>query len=194
MAIAVVIVTGALAASAIANRMQHQDRQGDVQVSCDQPACPPPFEELTERDVDIVKASAGQSGESVLVHTVEVAGTILEYDLAGTDPRVNLFISTDSDRDSEFIVYHAFSDGKFGVYKYTKNGLRRTGKAVVMVRDEKATFQFRERSIGSPRSYGWAFSTSHFEFPDSESTDSVLAEDRIPSGKGYLKHRQGRPQ
>ena len=154
------------------------------------PGTLPSVQELTERDVDIVRATAGHYDEAGLEHTVQVAGTVADGGAFGIYPSVRLDLNTDSDKDREFFVYYDFFDAKFGVYKDTANGGRHVGKAIVGVRDGIVTYLPSRRSIGNPRRYGWAFTTAHSEFPDSDSTYSVSAEDRIPSENGYLKRGQ----
>jgi hypothetical protein len=131
---------------------------------------------------DIVRATVGHARGRRLVHTVSVAGGIANPASA----EVPLLYIEDTAADAPngtstcryFVGRH---EGRLGVFtcgygdRVASARIRRTSSSTVR-------YEFKEKAIGSPDSYRWAFVTRG----PTDGTTSIL--DRLPSGDNFAFH------
>ena len=152
----------ALAGAALADRTVIEDPEGDAAAN----------------NLDIVAAKAGHAPGPVLKHRVTVAQKINPNDVP---PNLHVNIPREGP-GAEFIVREIESDVGPGVRRggVFDPGGGQVGKAEITVVGESGfRFKFREKAIGKPRKYGWAWIVA------GENGEVI---DRAPD-TGYVRHR-----
>jgi hypothetical protein len=162
-AIAIVSVTVSLVAAGgvLADSTTIQDPEGDA----------------TTNNLDIVSAKAGHAPGGVLKHRVTVAKKINPNDMGP-----NLHINVGGGSDSEFIVRPMASGVGPGPMKggvFNPGGGKVASATITAVGENGLKYKFREKAIGKPGRYGWAWIVA------AENGDVI---DRAPD-TGYVRHR-----
>ena len=147
-------------------------------VQADSTTIEDPEGDAPTNNMDIVAAKAGHSPGSVLKHRVTVAKKVNP-----NDAPPNLHINTPGGGPgAEFVVRPIASDAGPGPQQggVFDPGGGMVGKAAITpVGENGFKFKFREKAIGKPKRYGWAWIIA------AENGDVI---DRAPD-TGYARHR-----
>ena len=128
-------------------------------------------------NLDIVSAKAGHAPGGVLKHRVTVAKKINPNDMGP-----NLHINLGGGPDAEFIVRPMASGVGPGPIKggvFAPDGGKVANATITPVGENGLKYKFREKAIGKPKRYGWAWIVA------AENGDVI---DRAPD-TGYVRHR-----
>jgi hypothetical protein len=163
-AITIAIVGGAVslatAGGVLADSTVIQDADGDA----------------TTNNLDIVAAKAGHAPGGVLKHRVTVAKKINPNDMGP-----NLHINVGGGSDAEFIVRPMESGVGPGPMKggvFAPDGGKVAKATITPVGENGLKYKFREKAVGSPKRYGWAWIVA------AENGDVI---DRAPD-TGFVRH------
>ena len=131
----------------------------------------------TSNNLDIVAAKAGHSPGGVLKHRVTVAKKINPNDM-GPDLHINV---PGGGSDAEFIIRPMASGVGPGPMRggvFANGGGKVARATITPVGEDGLKYKVREKAIGSPKHYGWAWVVA------SENGDVL---DRAPD-TGYVRH------
>ena len=135
-----------------------------------------PEGDATTNNLDIVAAKAGHSPGGVLKHRVTVAKKINPNDMGP-----NLHINVGGGPDAEFIVRPMESGVGPGPMRggvFAPDGGKVAKATITPVGENGLKYKFREKAIGKPHRYGWAWIVA------AENGDVI---DRAPD-TGYVRH------
>lgn len=140
-----------------------------------------PEGDASSNNIDIVSAKAGHAPGKVLKHRVTVAKKVNPNDIPPS-----LRIDVPKGAVEDYVVRTIELEGGPGTLRggvFDANG-GQVGKASITAVGENGwKYKFREKAIGKPKRYGWAFAVT--------ADDATEILDRAPD-TGYVKHRLGR--